>query len=136
MQCTFKVTLRRVRVAIVAVGKSIRITYSDVCPYSCLSHPACKEHVPHYTVFCGLSGSAVFTLSQNGTSFGNTAEHKMCVCSFLQGSLKNFSFQEKFSDILLQMQQGLLIKYPLPFSDFIPNAARSSYKVPLTLFRF
>jgi hypothetical protein len=60
-------------------GKSIRIAYSDVCPYSCLSHLACKEHVPYYTVVGDLSGSALFTLSQNGTSFGKTVEHKMRV---------------------------------------------------------
>jgi hypothetical protein len=60
-------------------GKSIRITYSDMCPYSCLSHPACKEHVPYYTGVGGLSGSTLFTLSQNGTSFGKRVEQKKYV---------------------------------------------------------
>jgi hypothetical protein len=60
-------------------GITIRITYSEACSYSCLSHPACKEHEPYYTVVDGLSGSALLTLSQNGTSFGKTVEHKMCV---------------------------------------------------------
>jgi len=70
-------------------GKSIRVTYSDVCFYSCLSHPACKEHVHHYTVVCDLSASALLTLSQNGTGFGKTVEHKMCL-SF------STTFAEKF----------------------------------------
>jgi hypothetical protein len=98
-------------------GKSIHNTYSDVCTYSCPSHPAYKEHVPYFTVVCGLSGSALFILSQNGTSFGKTVERKMWL-------FFPTTFAEKFH-IPRKIQPHFIIK-----------ATRSSYKVPFTLFRF
>jgi len=41
-QCTYNVTIRRVRATIVAVGKATIITY---CVYN-FSYPACSAHVP------------------------------------------------------------------------------------------
>jgi hypothetical protein len=67
-----------------------------------------------------MSGSALFTLSQNGTSFGKPVEHKMSVF-FSTTFSKKFIFQEKFGDILLEIQQDHYIKYPLLLSDFNEN---------------
>ena len=64
-QWEYKVSLRRVRVTTVAVGKKqIRVLHIlSVCLHSCLSYPACKAHAPCYIVMCGLSGSIIFSTS-------------------------------------------------------------------------
>ena len=52
----YNVTLRRVRVTIVAMSS---IIYSeDVCVP--LSYLVCKAHAPYCTVICSLSGSTTF----------------------------------------------------------------------------
>jgi hypothetical protein len=50
------VTLRRVRVTIVAVEKPKVLHIPSVCS---LSYPECKAHAPHYIVICGLSGCTI-----------------------------------------------------------------------------
>ena len=77
----YKVTQTRVRAAIVALEKQLRITYSEcVCS---LRYPACKAHAPHYIVICSLSGSTVFfhIISQT-VRLKKIIEHKMCVLVF------------------------------------------------------
>jgi hypothetical protein len=56
------VTLKRVPLTIVAVGKQYVLNVMSVCPYSCLSYPACKHifSAPYYIVVFGLSGSTTF----------------------------------------------------------------------------
>jgi len=45
-RCTYNVTLRGVRITIVAAEKQLSINYYYcVCPYSCLSYPACKWQI-------------------------------------------------------------------------------------------
>jgi len=45
-RCTYNVTLRGVRITIVAAEKQLSINYYYcVCPYSCLSYPACKSQI-------------------------------------------------------------------------------------------
>ena len=68
-QGTYKATLRRVSLTIVAVEKQQALNSMCVCVcvcvfvcvcvcvcvYSCLSYPVCKTHAPYCTVTCGLS---------------------------------------------------------------------------------
>ena len=54
MQCNRNLTLRRVRVTIVAVEKQFR-----VCVYS-LGCPARNARAPCYIVICGLTGFSMF----------------------------------------------------------------------------
>jgi len=57
--------LKPVSVTIFAVGQKYLLNVMSVCPYSCLSYPACKG-----IVFFGLSGSTIFFHSLiNGTIF-------------------------------------------------------------------
>jgi hypothetical protein len=53
-QCKYNVTLRRVRLTIVAVENQYYIF--------CLSYPASKAHSPYYIVICGLSGWALYSI--------------------------------------------------------------------------
>jgi len=57
-----KVTLKRVPISIDAVGKQYLLNVMSVCPYSCLSYPACKRifSAPYHIVVFGLSGSTTF----------------------------------------------------------------------------
>ena len=49
----------------------------------------------------------------------NVTQHKMCFRFSVQFfCLKHFSFQEEFSEILLNMYTGLHVKYPSFLSDF------------------
>jgi hypothetical protein len=56
-QCTYKITLRYVRITIVAVGSKYYIFRMYVCS---LSYPACTVHAQYYIVICGLSASTIF----------------------------------------------------------------------------
>jgi hypothetical protein len=57
-QCTYNVTLRRVRVTTVTVESSkYYILWVRFCG---LSYPARNAHAPYYTVTYGLSGSTAF----------------------------------------------------------------------------
>ena len=58
---TYNVTLRGVRVTIVAVEMQSELNTTNVCLYSCLSYPACKAHTLNYIVICGLSVSTKFS---------------------------------------------------------------------------
>ena len=79
------VTLRRVRISIVAVDKQEALHILSV--YICIfSYPACNAHEPYCIVTCGLSGCAINFPRYliNCTIFGgkNNFEHKMCVLVF------------------------------------------------------
>jgi len=54
-----------------------------VCVVCNLSYPARKEHVPYYTVICGLSGSTIFFhIIRNQHDFrggGGNGDPKMCI---------------------------------------------------------
>ena len=52
------VTLRGVRVTIVAVDKQYKYYIFRVC-VSSLSYPACKANAPNYDIICDLSGSTI-----------------------------------------------------------------------------
>jgi hypothetical protein len=56
-QCTYNITLRRIRATIVTVKKAVTITYSE-CVYVVLGiqHAMCIRHI----AMCGLSGSTIF----------------------------------------------------------------------------
>jgi hypothetical protein len=56
MQCTYVVTLRRVRIT-TAVVKELRINnYDCLCTYYCLIYPVCKAHEPYRIVISEMSG--------------------------------------------------------------------------------
>ena len=85
MQCTYNVTLRRVRATIVAVEKQWVLHNLSVCICS-LRYPACNAHAPYchlcpavkYFFFC-------FTFSHKRYDFlqkKKVTEHKMCVLIF------------------------------------------------------
>jgi hypothetical protein len=56
-------TLKRVPVTTVDVGKQYVLNVMSGCPYSCLSYPACKRifSAPYCVVVFGVSGSAIFS---------------------------------------------------------------------------
>ena len=66
-QCTYNVTLRRVRATIVAVEDQYYIFWVRVCS---LSYPACTEHEPYYIVTYGLFESIFPHYLINVTIFG------------------------------------------------------------------
>jgi hypothetical protein len=59
---TYNVTLRGVRVTIMALEMQSELNTKKVCLYSFLSYPACNSHSPHYIFICGLSVSAKFSI--------------------------------------------------------------------------
>ena len=59
-QCTYNVTVRRVRVTIVAVEKSVSVTYSERV-FVALGIQYANAHALYYIVNCGLSGSKIFS---------------------------------------------------------------------------
>jgi len=106
-QCTYNVTLRRVRATIVTV-ESIKYCVFWACNCS-LSYPASKVHAPYYIFVRGRSGCKTFlVLSLKWHDFRNKKLRKVkCVYNFF---LKHVLFQEEFSDVH--------VKYPLFLSDF------------------
>jgi hypothetical protein len=54
-------TLKRVLITIVVVVKQYVLNVMSVCPYSCLSYPACKRifSASYYIVVFSLSGSTI-----------------------------------------------------------------------------
>ena len=60
MYCTYNVTLRRVRVTIVAVEKQRALDVMSVCLQPDLSYFPCIFSTPPYAVICSLSSYTVF----------------------------------------------------------------------------
>ena len=96
--CTYNVTLRRVRVTIVAVEKNRNKYYIFwVCVFS-LSYPPCQAHGPHYTVIRGLTGSTIFLSTLRDMIFGKkVTEYKSCVLIFSTTFISNISCSKKNS---------------------------------------
>ena len=76
--CTYYVTLGRVRVTFVAVGREYHIL--SVCS---LRNPAYKEHAPYYMAVCGISDCTEFPRHlMNGTIFGGGGDIMDIKCVF------------------------------------------------------
>ena len=58
-QCTYNVTVRRVRATVVAGKSNVNDYKCRVCECS-LSDPASRAHATYYIVICGLSGCTIF----------------------------------------------------------------------------
>ena len=83
-QCTYNVTLRRVRATIGAVEKAMYIAYSECV---CLALGAQHEMRIRHIFICGLSGAAmIFHIFSSMALFsgggGGDTEHKMLVLIF------------------------------------------------------
>ena len=87
-RCTCNVTLRSVRITVVAVEKQQYCIFwmcvcvcVCVCLYSCLSSPAFKLHASYHTVVCGLYGSTTFfhIISQMTRFSGEKISNIKCV---------------------------------------------------------
>ena len=118
---TDNVTLRCVRVAIVAVEKQWVLCILIVCVCS-LSYTTCKAHAL-YRIVCDLSSSPIFfhIFSYKRHDFREESYwtcYKMCYDFLYNFRRKHFSFCEEFSKILLQMYIGLYVQFPLFLSDF------------------
>jgi len=74
------ITLRRVRVTIIAVEKQ-EVLY--ILSASAACYAACKAHVPHYIVIFGLSGHTIFfhitCMSKTARFLGETLLNIQCV---------------------------------------------------------
>jgi len=82
MQCTYKVTMRRFGATVVAVEKTMSITYSECVSVALGIHYAMRVR---HIVICGLPRPTIFFPHYliNGTIFEKKAtEHKMCVSIF------------------------------------------------------
>jgi hypothetical protein len=93
-QCTYNLTLRRVRATIVAVEKQwvlhILSVYVYVSIYACV---ACNALAPYYIVNCDLYGSTEFShITQSRHGFRKRyLKYKVCVLAFFTTSVWNTS---------------------------------------------
>jgi hypothetical protein len=90
----YSVTVRRVRVTVIAQKKAISITY-----FECVSAALVIQHAKRMRliIICVLSGSPMFSSHYltNGTIFGKTLLNIKCVFSFsLQLLSETFLIQE------------------------------------------
>ena len=105
-QCTYNVTLRRVRVTIVAMEKQkVLNTMSEwvsewvsacVHVYSCLSYPACKSHL-FCAAYCHRWSDWLYHIFPHCLINGKISrkaitECKMCLAVICNFRLKQFSF--------------------------------------------
>ena len=83
-----------------------------MCLYSCHNYPACKAHVPYYTVICDLSGCTIFfqIFSKMLRFFDIVIEHKMCVLISSTPSFRKISHSKYWA---VSAHTGLHVKYPL-----------------------
>ena len=108
-QCTYNVTLRRVRVTIVDVKNQYHIL--SVCVTS-LRHPACKAHAPYYHLWSAWFYNIFSTLSHRRHDFQGK---KMCLVFLYNFCLKHFSFQNNRPSYC---HKSFHVKRPLLLSDF------------------
>jgi hypothetical protein len=112
-QCTYNVTLRRVRVTIVVVEKQYYILC--VCIRS-LSYPACNAHAPH----CHLWPTRLYDIFPhyliNGTIFGKKKSYGIQKCVLIFS--KTFLILRRNERRMIKMCIYLHVKYPLFLSDF------------------
>jgi hypothetical protein len=113
----YNVTLRRVRVTIVAVEKQSVLSIMSL--FSCRDYPACNAHAP----YCHLCPAPLYSIFPhyltNGTIFGKQSPKTKCVFWF---SLQLLS--ETF--LILRRTER----------DMVKNVYRSSCKVPVIVVRF
>jgi len=114
-----KVTLRSVRVTIVAVEKQqYYIPSACVCS---LRYHAREAHTPYYIVICGLSGPTIFFNSSSQTaqiSWIALLNIKCVLWFFLRLSFETFLILHELGEILSQMYIDLQVKFPLVLSGF------------------
>jgi hypothetical protein len=94
-ECTYDVTLRRVRITIVAVEKTISIEY-----FECVSVALVTQHAKRMrriilsSVAC-LALPYFSTLSHKRHDFGKHVDHEMCVLIFCTTFICNISHSKK-----------------------------------------
>jgi len=91
-KCTYNVRLRHVCATIFAAENKLVLDIMNVCPYSCLSHTACKTYAPYYILVRGQSGSTIFFYIISKTA----RFHKKNIKYVLWFSLKFWPKQFKF----------------------------------------
>ena len=118
-QCTYNVTLRRVRASIVVVEKQWVLHNLSVCICS-LRYPACNAHGPYchawsapiYNIFLHYL-TAWFSRKKTFT------EHKTCVLIFSTAFVSNISHsKKKWARYDKKKSIDLHVKYLLFLSDF------------------
>ena len=120
--CTYNVTLRRVRAAVLAVEKQWLLRNVSVCVFFGLRYPACNAHAS----YCHLWLAPLYiilhyfsTLSLKGIIFfkkKRVTEHKMCFDFLYNFFFWNISHSNK-NRARYKNSAGLHVKYPVCLSD-------------------
>ena len=113
--CTYYVTLRRVRVSVVAVGKYY-IFWVCVCSLGC---PPRMRHIVVWSVwFCHI----FFTLFHKRHDFREkVTEHKICVLIFSTTFVRKISHSKRNSGLYIMNVLGHDVKFPSFLLDFCWN---------------
>jgi hypothetical protein len=118
-QCTYNVTLRSVRVTIVAVRKHIVLNILSVCLYTALTCSACKSHLFCAVLYCHIWPVRLYPIFPH---------YLIYVTIFGKQNLLNI--------IYLQLMPETFLILRRIHRDFIMNIHWSSYKVSVFLVGF